>query len=710
MTLVLPVETKQDANADIFSGSNPAPPPSLPTLHPQNVERTFQALREIVRPEAPGFGRPLTRGEIFRGQLESHWAAARIVSFDIFDTAIVRKCQSPRDVFLFLTDHAPFKGVGDSRHIATLRQQAEDAARRRCHKATGSGEATLFEIHTELATLAGIDAALVPQMVEAEETVELMLCITHPFLHQVYRRAHAAGKQVWFVSDSYHNATFLRKLIASCGYDNPNDRVVSSCDERCSKGSGKLLPRLVAAASLKASDLVHVGDNMNSDCALPSQQGLNGVWHPLAGAPEGAAPSQTREQALASGISAWGARTFEPARPFWWRFGFSVAGPLLVGFSWWLHEQMQEDGVKRAYFMLRDGDVLKRIYDILMDGRPDAIPSSLLESSRRAYMLPALGPTAQSLTSQLFVSENPRPIRDFLERLCIRTSDLLPEFLKAGFTGPDEIVGSNDVDRLSRLFSNPKVIERISQRSAEERNLLMQYLRQEGVVGTRDRVALVDIGWNATIQKSLNHAANVARVPHDTVGYYIGTFRGSQVDAISPMRGYLCELGAPQERFRPLAEFRQLIEFICTSARGSLKYFESRGKTVVPVVAEPDHDEAQMAVIRELHEGAVEYATLMREESAIFGVNSLDAAAACAPLYRLMANPTAEEAQTVGAMAHGDGMGISTSRKFASFSKKQFTPDSVLADFGRAYWKAGMLNQHSPESMMLRMLLWLHEG
>lgn len=710
MTLVLPVETKQDEKADIFSASTPAPTTPLPTLHAQNMERTFNALREMVRPEAPGFGRPLTRGEIFRGQLESHWAAAKIVSFDIFDTAIVRKCQAPRDVYLFLADHAPFKGLGDSRHFANLRQQAEDLARRRCHKATGSGEATLFEIHTELAALAGMDGALVPQMVEAEETIELLLCITHPFLHQVYRRAHAAGKQVWFVSDSYHNAAFLKKLIASCGYNNPKDRVVSSCDERCSKGSGKLLPRLVAAAQLKPADLVHVGDNMNSDCALPSQAGLNGVWHPLAGAPEGAAPSQSREQALASGISAWGARTFEPARPFWWRFGFSVAGPLLVGFSWWLHEKMKEDGVQRAYFMLRDGDVLKRIYDVLMEGRSDAIPSTLLESSRRAYMLPALGPTAPSLTSQLFVSENPRPVRDFLERLCIRTNDLLPEFLKSGFSGLDEVVGSNDVDRLSKLFSNPKIIERISQRSAEERNLLMQYLRQERVVGTKDRVGLVDIGWNATIQKSLNHAANVARVSHDTVGYYIGTFRPSQVDAISPMRGYLCELGAPHERFRPLAEFRQLIEFICTSARGSLKHFESKGKLVVPVVAEPDHDEAQMAVIRELHEGAVEYAALMREEGANFGVSSLDPASASAPLYRLMANPTAEEASVVGGMAHGDGMGISASRKFAAFTKDNFTPDSVLADFGKAYWKAGMLNQHSAQSMMLRTLLWLHEG
>ena len=710
MSFMLPVAPTADEGTDIFSGADPTRLAPLPPLHPQNVASVFEALREMVRPEAPGFGRPLTRGEIFRGQLESGWAAARIISFDIFDTAIVRKCQSPRDVFLFLADHAPFKGHGDSRHFAELRQLAEDSARKRVHATMGTGEATLFEIHTDLAVLAGFDAALVPQMVAAEQAVELSLCTTHPFMQQVYRRAHANGKAVWFVSDSYHNAAFLRRLLASCGYSNPADCVMSSCDERCSKGSGKLLPKLLDAARVSRAEFIHVGDNMNSDCALPTQAGINGVWHPLAGAPDGVSPSQSREQAMAIGLAAWGSRTFEPARPFWWRFGFSVAGPLLVGFSWWLHRKMREDGIKRAYFMLRDGDVLKRIYDVLMEGNPHAVPSSLLESSRRAYMLPALGPSAPSLTSQLFVSENPRPVRDFLERLCIRTNDLLPAYQQAGFSGPDDIAGASDADRLSRLFSNPKVVERISQRSADERDLLMRYLKQERVVGVNERVALVDIGWNATIQKSLNHSANTARVKNDVVGYYLGTFAGAHRDAISPMHGYLCELGAPFDRFRPLAEFRQLVEFICTSARGSLHHFAIQGKTVVPVIAKPDHNERQMDAIRELHEGAVDYAALMREEGGAFGVDSLDASSACSALYRVISHPTAEEASYIGAMQHGDGMGSNASRSFAAFSGGAFTADKILSDYHRAYWKAGMLNQQTAESMMLRTLLWLNDS
>jgi predicted HAD superfamily hydrolase len=681
----------------------------LPPLHPQQVQRMFAALREVVRPEVPGLGRPFTRGEVFRGQLESHWAAAKVVSFDIFDTVIVRKVQAPVDVFLFLADHAPFAGHGSSAHFARLRQEAEGLARRRIHASIGSGEATLTEIHRELAALAGFDASAVPEMVAAEETVELQLCMTHPFLQQVYRRARAAGKIVWFVSDTYHSASFLRQLLVAAGYDHDQDRIVASCDERCSKGSGQLLPKLMQAAGLTPVEFVHIGDNLKSDCALPSQQGISGVWHPLAGAPEGAPPSGSRETAIANGIAAWGTRTFEPARPFWWRFGFGVAGPLLVGFSWWLEAQMRADGAQRAFFLLRDGDILKRVYDVLTAGAANTIPSALLESSRRAYMLPALGPNAPSLTTQLFVSENPRPVREFLTRLHLRTDDLAGEFARAGFENMNEIVGSADMARLSALFSTPKITERIARRSAEERTLLMTYLRQEGVVGSGERVALVDIGWNATIQKSLTHAAKIAGVPPDVVGYYLGTFAPASVDAISPMRGYLTDLGLPADRVRPLYEFRQLIEFICTSPRGSLLHFAPEGKRVVPVVASPDHHGSQMVAIRELQAGALDYALLMRGESDVSGVRTLDAEAASRALYRVIGSPTPEEAEVIGTITHGDGMGASTSRAFARFSDGQFTPDSVLTDYGRAYWRAGMLNQQNAQALVLRSLLWLNE-
>ncbi|MEO7358711.1 MAG: hypothetical protein ABI120_00170, partial [Gemmatimonadaceae bacterium] len=109
-------------------------------------------------------------------------------------------------------------------------------------------------------------------------------------------------------------------------------------------------------------------------------------------------------------------------------------------------------------------------------------------------------------------------------------------------------------------------------------------------------------------------------------------------------------------------------------------------------------------------EGAVDYAALMREEGSALRVNSLDASAACSALYRVINHPTAEEASVVGAMQHGDGMGSSASRSFAAFSGGTFTADKILNDYHRAYWKAGMLNQQTAESMMLRTLLWLHAG
>ena len=181
-------------------------------------------------------------------------------------------------------------------------------------------------------------------------------------------------------------------------------------------------------------------------------------------------------------------------------------------------------------------------------------------------------------------------------------------------------------------------------------------------------------------------------------------------DTLSPMRGYVCERGQPAALFQQMSTFSQLAEFICTSARGSLLHFAAQGKRIVPVVAEPDHDEQQMEMIRELHEGIVDYATVMREEGARFGVRSLSPDAASREYFRVIQRPTAEEAASIGAARHGDGMGASASRAFAQFGSHNPTADSILADYAQGYWKQGLLNQHTPQALMLRSLLWLHDG
>ena len=638
------------------------------------------------------------------------WPHARVISFDVFDTLIVRKVAAPRDVFLHLATTAPFSEWSvDAAELAQHRQDAEMDVRRRAARTRGSAEVTLYEIHATLAERLERPVSDVPAMVRAEQLLERALCVAHPYLRTLFDRAVGDGKTVWCVSDTYHDAIFLRELLASCGYDVDNVQVVSSADQRMSKGEGKLLSRLAADASVPPVEVLHIGDHPRADFTLPAQAGFLAVCHPWAASRHDDAPSTAPGDAIALGLAQIGSRTVRPAFPFWWRFGYSVAGPLLCAFASWLHERFAADGVDRAYFLLRDGEIILDVYRALLGER--AGPSTtLLESSRRAFVLPAVEAGRGSITSQLLATENPRAAREFLERFGVPTGDFGAAFRAVGLASGDELVAPNDLIALTKvraLLSRHDVGAALLQRSRSERALLWAYLTQEGVTAP-GRIALVDIGWAGTIQKAVMAVASLEQRPLDVHGYYLGTVVSIVADLDgSRQQGFLFDAGIPVARASVIMQLRQLVEFICTTTRGSLRTFRQDGPAVVPVHSSVDHPASQHASIAALRDGALAFARGLAMERHVFGEQPISAEAAIRSLGRTIQTPTAEAAVAIGDLHHGDGLGSDRLRRFAAFGDAPHSRDSLLRDYRRAYWPAGLLARREPAALALRALLWM---
>ncbi len=650
---------------------------------------------------------------IAASRFDAGFAAARVVSFDVFDTLIVRKVAAPRDVFLHLATPQPFASWGMKHNeLANERVLAEREARKRGHALRGSYEVTLHEIHAVLAERLNRPASDVEAMVAAEQLVERALCVAHPYVRQWFERARAAGKIIWVVSDTYHEVTFLEELVRGCGYDLDGVVVVASSEARASKGEGRLFEQLLSAQRVRAADVLHIGDHPTSDDAQPSRLGISTVLHPWAASQHTDAPAESRGDSVAIGLAQIGARTPEPAFPFWWRFGYSVAGPMLSGFALWLHERFREDGVQRAYFLLRDGEIIERVYQTLVGDQPGPT-ASLLASSRRAFFLPALSSGDPMLVSQLSATENARPAREFLERLGIDAGKFRAAFRQVGFATPDDIVPSmrgTAYNRVNSLLQRSDVLAAILERSHAERALLTEWLEGQGVFGA-GKIAFVDIGWNATIQRSFRAVCQLGNRPTDLTGYYLGTRAPAHDGAPSgTVRGYLFEAGLPQDRMSTVFSFCQLIEFICTSTGGSLKGFrrDDTGQ-VVPVHGNSEHDPTQAARIAQLHAGAVAYAKGLREERLVFGFDSIGPDAAMRRLARVIRRPTVEEAHEIGDVHFGEGLGTDRTRAFAAFNADDWEPAALMRTLRTSYWSTGLLARHEPQTMAVRMLHWLGE-
>ena len=192
------------------------------------------------------------------------------VSFDVFDTLLLRPALQPSDLFAV---------VGSRLHLPdfpNMRIQAEQEARRKDRCAGGTGEITLAAIYQELQQKTGLSAALGMQ---TEWDVECDLCYANPYLLEVFERVRAAGMPLYVTSDMYLPEEQIRQLLERNGFSG-FQKILVSCMYGGGKYNGVLFRVLQETAG--TSRILHVGDRLDSDVRCARQAGLDAVQIPAA--------------------------------------------------------------------------------------------------------------------------------------------------------------------------------------------------------------------------------------------------------------------------------------------------------------------------------------------------------------------------------------------------------------------------------------------
>lgn len=177
-----------------------------------------------------------------------------VISFDVFDTLLLRKTPEPTDVFLLVEKETVCPG------FARKRQLAESNARLFKCRETGSREVTLQEIY-ETPPLNNI--ADIHQQMLAELQTEHRVCYANEGLNLLVKELAQAGKQVIAVSDMYLPKTEILKLLRTNDYPEIKQLYVS-CEYGSSKSDGKLFD-IVKDELCSQKTICHIGDNFYSD-------------------------------------------------------------------------------------------------------------------------------------------------------------------------------------------------------------------------------------------------------------------------------------------------------------------------------------------------------------------------------------------------------------------------------------------------------------
>jgi hypothetical protein len=270
-----------------------------------------------------------------------------------------------------------------------------------------------------------------------------------------------------------------------------------------------------------------------------------------------------------------------------------VAGPLLVGYVLWLLLDARERGIRRLYFLSRDGDVLRQIADILAPRLGIDIERRYLYASRLAWNR-ALG--VRRLNHWAWSdSAAALSVADLLRRIDVPRAAVEADLAAEGFADLDAPLESADLFRLRDLLYSDRLAAALAAAQAESRALLLDYLEQEDVFDTVPK-AVVDLGWSGSQHETLCDLL-VERGAEPCLCYLFGARAFASPWARQRRGFYFDEGDAVSESFRSYEpsdahalvprDLYLLMETFCSAPHGTLAGFRRSGDRVEPDLA-PD--------------------------------------------------------------------------------------------------------------------------
>ncbi|MBS4763581.1 MAG: HAD-IA family hydrolase [Brachyspira sp.] len=306
-----------------------------------------------------------------------------IISFDIFDTLLIRPYIKPTDLFLHIEKLYKIKGFHKNRIMA------EKLAR---GKYIDYEDITLNQIYEEID-----DKYKLFKEIEIE--LEERILTIHKENKEIYDYALSLGKKIIIVSDMYLPKEVIEKILIKNNYTNYYKLYLSS-DLMLTKASANLYKYIINDLRVKPSTIMHLGDNYHSDFENARLYGIDAFF--IEKIIDIFLKSNIRAEKLLhkdknnigvsimfglSALSCFNKNDKNKENNYRRNFGFIYGGPAVFSYMNWLKKQIIKENIKEVLFVARDGYSLKKVFDII---KPEYIKTHYIYAPRIIYYLIAL--------------------------------------------------------------------------------------------------------------------------------------------------------------------------------------------------------------------------------------------------------------------------------------------------------------------------------
>lgn len=582
---------------------------------------------------------------------------AEYISFDIFDTLVIRSCGKPDNVFRILGQRL---GI-NSEKFRQARISAEKKARKLCNRS----EISLSDIYMSFDC--GID---IDDVIKEEVDTEKAVCIVNPDMMKLYQFCQNNGKKIILTSDMYLPQYVIENILHNLGYTDYEMLFLSSTLQK-KKSSGKLFSYILKKLSIPAKNILHIGDNVKSDYLMPKLYGINSYHYKKI---------SCNESCLNSLRTFINLKKPDVQESYFYDFGYKVFGPALYGYVRWLHRRLQELGISRIYFMAREGQIIKKAFDLIGENRYE---EHYIYVSRRSLTIPAI-----SCVSSIedFLALRPIYGRVTVENQIGKLGLEKEKFQKYTWFNPKNLSSRFlDLDAKTKNIILRDMFQEAKKLGEKEIENVIRYLKQENMTG---KIAIVDLGWNGSMQRALSYLLEKNKISVNMIGFFLAQrdeFYRHKNSIVN--NGFLFNYGQGNIRkSMALNSGVSFLEFLFSADHGTtIKYSNNNGISR-PVLDEYEYTNVYN-IIRECQVGALDFIRDYKRKNVFCNEESIY----FQPMYELLQNPDRKFLQHFGDVSISD---FNEKDLFLAKEEKLLPLKKFINSFIDSAWKTAYLKRN----------------
>ena len=512
------------------------------------------------------------------------------VSFDVFDTCLIRRCGRPHKIWDLMVDRLFEKDDARGRLSFTgNRCLAEEKA------SAKTPFPTLKDIYDEMNVAQwGFNQ---DDVMNLEMEIEEQELFPNPEVLKTVNDFRDKEYKIAFISDMYLPTEFIKKILVKFNFCRDDEKIFVSADCKATKYSGKLYDFVLEKTKTNAKQWVHFGDNERSDYRVPKSKGVKANlisdtdftdeekrWLDNAGF-----YPHKHEIELWAGLCRLTRLQNEKSYAATMAVDFIASS--YIPYVVYVLRTAKEKGIKTLYFLARDSRIFMGIAKSLKES--EGIECRYLQLNRRV-LYPCIFYNVDDYELELSITNTHyRTVTNALKYIGIEYASLsnatkksfAPDFTLNGKIRRRnfaESLKANDADLLKKS-------------ALEKRGILLKYLEQEGLFNQKS--AMVDLGWTGTCRCSVNYI--LRKEGFNTVPTF---YFGYRSDLIYGFKSDLLFIYNRQYDFISKFSSSDLFfeKYASANPEGTVIAFEKVDDRIVPVEDEYDKSIEPMTHINEM--------------------------------------------------------------------------------------------------------------